>query len=72
MDIGKIFGIVGLVLISVGVLTQKKSEDLFYIFGGIALLVYSIYIADYIFIILQVIFILSATYHFFRLKLHKK
>ena len=36
MDIFKIAGIVGLVLISIGVITQKKeSEDLIYIFGGV-------------------------------------
>jgi len=68
MDIYKIFGILGLILISIGVITQKKNEDLFYIFGGMALLVYSIYIGDYIFVILQVIFTISAIYHFLKLK----
>ena len=71
MDIFKIFGIVGLVLISIGVLTRKKNEDLFYIFGGIFLLMYSFYIKDKIFIILQIIFIVSATYHFVKLKVKK-
>lgn len=71
MDIYKIIGIVGLLLISIGVLTQKKNEDLWYIFGGIFLLVYSVYIEDYIFIVLQIVFTLSAIYHFTKLKLKK-
>ena len=72
MDIYKIIGVLGLLLISIGVLTQKKNEDLFYIFGGIFLLVYSIYIADYIFIVLQIVFTLSAIYHFVKLKTKSK
>ncbi|MBT6691596.1 hypothetical protein HOB10_04665 [Candidatus Parcubacteria bacterium] len=67
MDIFKIAGIVGLVLISIGVITQKKeSEDLIYIFGGVCLLVYSSYIGDLIFIVLQIIFIISAVFHFLK------
>lgn len=65
-SIYKILGILGLLLIAFGVFTQrKKSEDLFYIFGGLFLLLYSIYIRDIIFIVLQIIFILAAFYHYF-------
>ncbi|PLX25637.1 hypothetical protein C0580_01985 [Candidatus Parcubacteria bacterium] len=71
MDIYKIIGIFGLLLISTGVLTQKKNEDLWYIFGGTFLLVYSVYIEDYIFIVLQIVFTLSAIYHFTKLKFKK-
>jgi hypothetical protein len=72
MDIFKIIGILGLLLISIGVITQRKnSEDLIYIFGGLCLLVYSSYIGDLIFIILQIIFIISAMFHFWKLKKKK-
>ena len=65
-SIYKLLGILGLLLIAFGVFTQrKKSEDLFYIFGGLFLLLYSIYIKDLIFIILQIIFIFAAFYHYF-------
>ena len=73
MDIFKIIGILGLVLISVGVITQRKdSEDIIYIIGGIFLLVYSTYIGDLIFIVLQIIFIISAIFHFFKMKKRTK
>ncbi len=58
----KIIGILGVLLISTGIITNRKSENLFYIGGGLCLLVYSLYIKDSIFIILQVIFIISAIY----------
>jgi len=65
-SIYKLLGILGLLLIAFGVFTQrKKSEDLFYIFGGLFLLLYSIYIRDLIFIVLQIIFIFAAFYHYF-------
>ncbi len=66
ISIYKLLGILGLLLIAFGVLTQrKKTEDLFYIFGGLFLLLYSIYIRDLIFIILQIFFIFAAFYHYF-------
>ena len=65
-SIYKLLGILGLLLIAFCVFTQrKKSEDLFYIFGGLFLLLYSIYIRDLIFIVLQIIFIFAAFYHYF-------
>lgn len=61
----KIVGIIGLLLISAGVLLKKrKMQDEFYFFGGICLLVYSISLRDLIFIILQIIFIIVAAYDF--------
>ncbi len=63
----KLFGILGLILIIVGVLLKKrKQEDIFYIAGGLSLEVYSISIKDPIFIVLQAVFILAAIYDLIR------
>ncbi len=63
--IAKLIGIIGLLLISSGVLLKKrKMQDEFYFFGGLCLLFYSISLRDLIFIILQVIFIIVAAYDF--------
>jgi len=65
MSLYVIFGIIGLLLISYGVLTKKrKFQDLEYIVGGLFLLVYSISIKSYIFILLQIIFILAAAWDY--------
>ena len=65
----KIFGIIGLLIITAGVLIKKeKKQDLLFIIGGLALLIYSIYISDWIFIILQIVFILTAAWEL--LKIH--
>ena len=65
----KIIGVVGLILIVIGVLLKKrKKEDIFYIVGGVFLATYSIYIRDVIFIVLQIVFILAATYDLLRIK----
>jgi len=56
-------GALGILLISIGIINKKrKNQNLLYIFGGICLLTYSIYIRDTIFIILQIIFTLAAIY----------
>lgn len=63
MDIFKITGVVGLLLITIGVLTKdREKQDWLYIAGGICLEIYSIYLGDYIFMVLQVVFILAAVY----------
>lgn len=62
-------GAVGLVLISAGVLIKKrKQQNIYYIFGGIFLLTYSISISNFIFITLQSVFILAAIYDLIKLK----
>ena len=67
-----IFGIIGLLLISYGLwMKNEKRQDLIFILGGISLLVYSIYINDVIFIVLQIIFTISALIELIRLKKHK-
>jgi lipid-A-disaccharide synthase-like uncharacterized protein len=69
MDIFKLIGALGIILISIGIITkQRKNQDIYYILGGICLEIYSIYINDLIFIILQIIFILSAIYDFTKKK----
>lgn len=63
MEIYKFIGAGGLVLISIGlVLKERKTQNIFYVLGGIGLEIYSIYIGDIIFIILQILFILTAIY----------
>jgi hypothetical protein len=56
-------GAAGLLLISIGIVTKKRSQqDGLYIAGGLCLEAYSIYLNDLIFIVLQVIFTLAAIY----------
>ncbi len=70
IDIFKIIGALGIILISIGILNRKrKSQDIYFILGGICLEAYSLYIGDIIFIILQIIFTLSAVYDFARNRL---
>ena len=56
-----IFGIIGLLLISYAVwLKNEKQQDFLFIAGGLSLLIYSIFIQDTIFIVLQIVFIISS------------
>jgi len=65
----KIIGALGIILISVGIISkERKKQDVYYIFGGVCLEIYSLYLGDLIFIILQIIFILSAVYDFNKLR----
>lgn len=67
-EILKLVGALGLILISVGILTKKRNkQDIYYIIGGILLEIYSIYIGDFVFIILQIIFTIAAVYDLFKL-----
>ncbi|MBU2562538.1 MAG: hypothetical protein KKF68_02670 [Nanoarchaeota archaeon] len=69
IDYFVIIGALGLILISLGILTRKrKKQDKFYIVGGIGLLIYSVSLINFIFIILQTIFILSASYDLIKQK----
>ncbi len=73
INILRFIGALGLVLISIGVIIKKReTQDIYYIIGGICLEIYSIYIGDLIFIILQIIFTLSATYDLVQIRLSKK
>lgn len=63
MNIFKLIGAFGLLLISIGIITkERKRQDILYIIGGVCLEIYSIYLGDIIFIILQIIFTLAAIY----------
>jgi lipid-A-disaccharide synthase-like uncharacterized protein len=65
INIFKIIGALGIILISIGILSKnRRKQDVFYILGGICLEAYSIYLSDTIFIILQIIFTLAAIYDF--------
>lgn len=66
----KLIGVLGIILISIGVITKRRNrQDVFYILGGACLEVYSIHINDLIFAVLQIIFILSAVYDFNKINL---
>jgi len=69
LNLFTILGVLGLLIISAGILTKKrKQENIFYIVGGILLEIYSISIGETIFIILQLVFIFAATFDFIRMK----
>jgi lipid-A-disaccharide synthase-like uncharacterized protein len=66
----KLFGIVGLILICIAmVVKSRKKRDTLSFFGGIGLLIYSIYLKDVIFVILQSVYIVVVSVDYFR---HKK
>jgi len=63
IEIIKIIGILGLILIIIGLLLKdRKQRDILYILGGICLTAYSISLNDTIFIILQVVFTIAAIF----------
>lgn len=68
-----IFGIIGLIAISLAIWIKKEvQQDILFLLGGAALLVYSIYIGDMIFIVLQVVYIVSVSFELIKLLLKKK
>lgn len=68
----RLCGVLGLVFIILGTfLKKKKDEDLSFIAGGILLTIYSIFLNDVLFIILQIVFTISATYDYFKKRTHK-
>ncbi len=69
MEVFKLIGAIGLLLITAGILSKKrKNQDILYIVGGACLEVYSLYIGDLIFIILQIVFIIAAIYDLWKIK----
>ena len=76
MDISLVFkitGALGLVFITIGVLTKDRiRENIYFIIGGCLLEVYSVYLKDMIFIPLQVIFVLASLFALYELKKKKK
>ncbi|MDO8626167.1 MAG: hypothetical protein Q7K39_01765 [Candidatus Magasanikbacteria bacterium] len=60
----KTCGVLGLLAISRGVLIRaSEKRDRWFIFGGLFLLIYSVYLKDLIFIILQSVYIVVTWYH---------
>jgi hypothetical protein len=72
MNIFKIIGAIGLLLIAFGIITKDhKRQDILYIIGGLGLEIYSIYLQDTIFIILQIIFTIASIYDLVRISKEK-
>jgi len=68
-----IIGAIGIIFLSIGILNKKRQlQDKYYALGGIFLLVYSISIKNIIFIIVQVIFTLTAIYDLNKKRKKKK
>ncbi len=64
-----IFGILGLLTISFSIwLKNERRQDVWFVLGGIFLLIYSVSIHDTIFIILQIVFIASAAVELVKLR----
>ena len=71
INLFKLLGILGLILIIAGVLIKRKNRklrDQIYIVGGLCLTAYSYHIKDYIFITLQIVFVIVAIYDLIKLK----
>lgn len=69
INIYKIIGIAGLVLICIAMIVKdRKTRDKLSFFGGVGLLIYSIYLKDVIFIILQCVYIVVVFVDYFKQK----
>ena len=68
----RVCGVLGLIFIILGIfLKKKKEEDIAFVVGGILLTIYSIFLKDVLFIVLQIVFTLSSLYDYFKRKTHK-
>ncbi len=64
-----IIGILGLIFVIFGLLQRKEiKEDIFFLIGGVFLIVYSIYLRNTIFIILQAAFILATVWEIIKIR----
>ncbi len=65
----KLIGVVGILLISIGMLVRKrKSRDKCTFLGGLCLLTYSIFLKDIVFILMQSVYIIVILYDFIKTK----
>lgn len=63
-NIFKLIAIIGLLILSWGVLTKKeKKRNILFVIGGLLLVTYSIYIRDIIIITVQSVFTIAAAYN---------
>lgn len=69
INIYKIIGIAGLLLICTAMLVKsRQTRNMFAFLGGLGLLLYSIYLTDLIFTILQAFYIIVVSVDYFRQK----
>ncbi len=69
LEIFKIIGALGLIIVIIGIFVKKrKNQAILFTLGGICLEIYSIYIQDIIFIVLQFCFIIAAIYELIKLQ----
>lgn len=67
--LAQISGVIGLLIITRAVFIKREGRrDWAFALGGLFLLAYSVYLKDYIFIILQLVFIVSNIYQEYKLK----
>lgn len=72
LNIYDIFGIIGVIFIVTGILLRKRKEEhMMFILGGLFLCVYSISLNSYIFMILQIIVVISASYELLKFDMKK-
>lgn len=65
----KTIGIIGLIAIIAGIVVKSRQQrNMIYIVGGVALTIYSVWLGDWIFIALQVIFTGVALFDLLRTK----
>lgn len=70
MDIFKAIGAIGVLFIVAAVLLKdRRKQNLSFIAAGVLLEIYSLYIGDMVFIVLEVVFIAAAVYEFFNMRL---
>lgn len=68
----KFIGIVGMLFITTGIFYKKPiTQDKMFVIGGLFLLLYSIYLRDVIFTVLQAIFIFASLYRIYDLNFKK-
>jgi len=71
--LAKASGILGVMLITWGIYVKKEiNQDYVFAAGGLALLMYSLYLRDPIFIPLQIIFTLASVVEIIKIRKHKK
>ena len=68
----KLIGALGMILISAGIVQKNNlRRNYLFVFGGLFLLAYSLYLRDPIFAPLQIIFMGASVYEIYRIK-HSK